>query len=261
MLPGAHFSEETNKPFLTIATVCFNAEATIGRTIDSVISQTISDYEYLVIDGASQDNTYSIAQAYSSKIEGRMRCISEPDSGIYDAMNKAVNMAKGEFVVFINADDWCEPSLVETMKELYASEPDADVLCGAVNIWNSGRIIRDIKPRKSLLESNIPYHMPVHHQAMAVSVEMMKVLSGFRVQFTLAADYDLALRLIGSNARWAMCDKPVSNFSTGGRSHSLLATASQYRKVRIENGMLPVKAWLLWLKNVINSCFVRALGH
>ena len=86
----------------TIITVCFNSEMTIERTIQSVLNQTCQDYEYIIIDGASTDGTMDIVRKYEPLFQGRMRWISEKDQGIYDAMNQAVEEAKGRFVFFLN---------------------------------------------------------------------------------------------------------------------------------------------------------------
>ena len=87
---------------ITIVTVCFNAEEILEQTMLSVLNQTYSDIEYLLIDGGSKDGTLDIIKKYSD----RVRWISEPDKGIYDAMNKAIKMASGEWINFMNAGDF-----------------------------------------------------------------------------------------------------------------------------------------------------------
>ncbi|MBR1438581.1 MAG: glycosyltransferase, partial [Synergistaceae bacterium] len=98
---------------VTVLTVSFNAEATIARTIESVMAQTYDKIEYIVIDGASKDNTAKIAESFIEKFNASpdrsMRVISEPDKGMYDALNKGARLAKGVIIGQINADDWYEP--------------------------------------------------------------------------------------------------------------------------------------------------------
>lgn len=91
---------------LSIITVTYNSEKTLRDTIESVLSQTYTDYEYIIVDGASKDNTINIVKEYEPKFEGRMRWISEPDKGIYDAKNKGIKMSTGDVVGIINSDDF-----------------------------------------------------------------------------------------------------------------------------------------------------------
>ena len=109
----------SDRILVTIITVAYNSEATIKRTIQSVLAQTYPYIEYLIVDGGSTDNTVKIAEEFRSSFaeaDGKsMRIISEPDNGMYDALNKGVRLAKGALIGNINADDWYEPWAVEDM--------------------------------------------------------------------------------------------------------------------------------------------------
>ena len=104
---------------VTIITVAYNSEKTIAKTLESVLNQTYSDIEYIIVDGASSDGTVKVAKSFVDKFaekEGRiLKIISEPDKGMYDALNKGAGMASGEIVGQVNADDWYEPDAVEKM--------------------------------------------------------------------------------------------------------------------------------------------------
>lgn len=102
MFPKYGFGE---KMLISIITVCFNCEEQIKKTLDSVLLQTFKDFEYVVIDGASRDSTYSIVKTYLPKFE-RLLLFSEPDQGIYDAMNKGIQKAQGDYLYFLNAGDY-----------------------------------------------------------------------------------------------------------------------------------------------------------
>ena len=108
---------------VTIITVSYNSEKTIAKTIESVLNQTYSDIEYIIVDGASKDGTVKISESFIEKFnekEGRtLEIVSEPDKGMYDALNKGAKMATGEIVGQINADDWYEPDAVEKMVKFY----------------------------------------------------------------------------------------------------------------------------------------------
>ena len=93
---------------VSVITVCYNAEASIGNTLKSVLEQTYKDFEYVIIDGASKDNTLKIVERYKPEFEEKgilLNLISEKDNGIYDAMNKAVRCCNGEWLIYMNADD------------------------------------------------------------------------------------------------------------------------------------------------------------
>ena len=131
---------------VTILTVAFNAEATIGRTIESVLNQTYGSIEYIVIDGASKDKTVEVARSFQKAFDetsGRsLTIISESDNGMYDGLNKGARTAHGELVGQINADDWYEPDAVETMAGLYEKEK-YDAAWGSIRIKKkSGDMIK-----------------------------------------------------------------------------------------------------------------------
>ena len=100
----------------TVVTVTFNAEDVVRKTMDSVLNQSLSPYEYLIFDGVSSDDTVKIAQEYAPRFQEkgiRFRIQSEKDSGIYNAMNKGIRAATGDFISFLNAGDWYEPDALE----------------------------------------------------------------------------------------------------------------------------------------------------
>lgn len=91
---------------ISVITVCYNSVATLQDTLESVLRQTCPDVEYIVVDGASKDGTRELIEKYAPKFSGRMKWISEPDQGIYDAMNKGIRMATGDVIGFLNSDDY-----------------------------------------------------------------------------------------------------------------------------------------------------------
>ena len=134
---------------VTVLTAACNAEDTISRAIESVMNQTYKDIEYIVLDGASRDNTAAIAESYIEKFnaqEGRnMTVISEPDRGMYDALNKGAKMANGVIVGIVNADDFYEPKAVENMAALYEREK-YNVGWGTVRLLTGkGNIVKHAK--------------------------------------------------------------------------------------------------------------------
>ena len=114
-------TSNTTLPLITIATVTYNAEATLQRTLDSVAAQDYARIEHLIVDGLSTDRTLSLVQRYVEQNDNRhqIRLISGPDEGLYDAMNKALTMATGEYIVFLNAGDKLHDG--ETISKVTAS--------------------------------------------------------------------------------------------------------------------------------------------
>ena len=105
-------------PLISIITVCFNSSKTIRQTIESVLNQTYTNIEYILVDGKSTDNTVAIIEEYAPQFTAKgivYRWVSEPDAGIYDAMNKGIKLATGEWIGIINSDDWYELDACENM--------------------------------------------------------------------------------------------------------------------------------------------------
>ncbi|MBQ3654543.1 MAG: glycosyltransferase [Synergistaceae bacterium] len=216
-VPGAiipHEVIEINTIPVTVLTVSYNAEATIARTIESVINQTYDRIEYIVIDGASKDNTAKIAESYIDRFnacEGRsMRVISEPDKGMYDALNKGASLAHGEIVGQINADDWYEPDAVETMAGLYERE-GFDLAWGSLNvITRTGNLIKHAK--KGLLWTTSHWCHPAAFARREILLEYPYPLTNSH------DDFDFATHVYLDGKKLIPLDKVISNFTFGGMS-------------------------------------------
>jgi len=227
----------------SIITVCFNSERTIKRTIESVLNQTYKNIEYLIIDGDSSDKTVDIVRQYEPLFNGRMKWISEPDNGIYDAMNKGISMASGGLVGIINSDDYYEPDAVENMMSAMGNEP-YQVLYGAVRTINNG------------MEQNIAIysHMflresMIAHPGCFITKQLYDELGVYDTQFISAADYDFMLRMAENpNVHFTPVYKLIANFATGGmcasskayydllrvqRKHRII-TEKEYKKIMLK---------------------------
>ncbi|MBN2661610.1 MAG: glycosyltransferase [Tannerellaceae bacterium] len=182
---------------VSIITVAYNSAATIRDTIESVINQTYPDIEYIVVDGVSKDNTIDIVKEYESEFRGRMRWISEPDNGLYDAMNKGFAMATGKIVGIINSDDlFSDKQAVEKVVcKFKMNDPVdcvfADLFYVAQNDTN--KIVRYWKTgkKKSFAKGWHPAHPTFY-----VKKEIYDRCGTFDLQFKLAADFELMLRLV-----------------------------------------------------------------
>ena len=121
---------------ISIITATFNSGATIEDTIKSVLRQTYKDIEYWIIDGCSEDNTLEIVRYYEPMFNGRMHVISEPDKGIYDAMNKGIGMATGDVIGILNSDDYYTADDALSTIANYFSRNDADAIYGDIHFVN-----------------------------------------------------------------------------------------------------------------------------
>lgn len=181
---------------ISIIAVCKNAENAIERTMLSVVTQSCcnENIEYLIIDGASTDKTVEIIKQYSNKYP--IKWISEPDSGIYNAMNKAVKMASGEIIYFLNAGDklFDEKSVSEILKEFEKNDPDflyTDILLCKNNELQKATIKKFDHADKYFL-----FRDCICHQASFFKKSVLEQFGGFNENFKLAADYEMLIKIM-----------------------------------------------------------------
>lgn len=199
----------------SIITVCYNSESTIRRTIESVVKQTYSYREYIIVDGASSDKTLDIIREYRKKYSW-IKYISEPDQGIYDAMNKGIALTEGEFVGIINADDWYEIDALMTVNDyICKSQEDVDIVCGRINIWRDEKTksVSTIRSTNMLWEG-----MVFSHPAIFVRRELYMKYGGYDKNFKIAADYKFFFERYLDGERFCVIDKVIADFCYGGIS-------------------------------------------
>ena len=187
------------KPLFSIITVTYNAAEVIGRTLDSIKLQRCGDYEYVVIDGASTDGTLS--QVEASGISN-MRIVSERDNGLYDAMNKGLREARGEYVIFLNAGDAFTASDALDRLAAKAAEGDYDILYGQTQLVDeAGHVLggRHLAAPPVLTAASFKQGMVVCHQAFVV--------------YRFSSDYEWCIRCLRqSRGNGYVGEKPLVNF-------------------------------------------------
>lgn len=211
---------------VTVLTVSFNAEKTIGKTMESVLNQTYENIEYIVIDGASKDRTVEVAKSYQQKFNsmpGRtLTIISEPDKGMYDGLNKGARMAHGELVGQINADDWYESDAVETMASLYEKEK-YDAAWGSIRIKKkSGDMIKHARIGK--LWTTAGWCHPGMFSKREILLQFPYALESMYDDF----DYITAVHRAGK--RIVTIDKVVSNFAFGDGGQSTKKSLKEVKR-------------------------------
>lgn len=222
-----------DRPKLSIITVVFNRKSDLEKTIKSIRSQSYSNIEYIVIDGKSTDGTIEIIQQAAS-LNIIQRWISEKDRGLYDAMNKGLELATGDFVWFINAGD--EIFSDQTVDEIF-SNSGADVYYGdAMIVDQEGKDIglRRLSPPETLTWKNLQWGMVVSHQSFIVS---RKCVVRYKNEiYPHSADIDWMIRCLKQSKVIINTKKILSKFQDGGQSKRTIRVSLKERfKIMVEN--------------------------
>ncbi|PSL30253.1 glycosyltransferase family 2 protein [Dyadobacter jiangsuensis] len=236
---------------VSILTVVYNGAATIRHSIESVLGQDYPDIEYIIVDGNSKDGTQDIVRSYGDKIA---RFLSEPDAGIYDAMNKGIQLATGDVIGILNADDfYAYPSVVSEVAEALASS-NADASYGDLEYIdaNDATVVR----RKWVsgaykVGAFLNGWMPPH-PTFFVKKEVYNTHGRFRLDLGSAADYELMLRFVHrENIKLAYLPKVLVKMRAGGVSNSTLKNriaANQNDRLAWKINNLKPRFYTLWLK-------------
>ena len=199
-----------SNPRLTVITVSYNAKETIEQTILSVAAQSAEGIEYLVIDGASSDGTADVLRRHSHHID---HWVSEPDNGIYDAMNKGIAMARGEWIMFLNADDYFENER-SAQYILEATDDLIDVVSGQTLMKYAHHecIFRPSQRFGLMLQ------LPFMHPSTIVRRSTFQTCGHFDTRYRIAADCDFFLRLISRGYNHRSIQEIVTVMRDGGAS-------------------------------------------
>ncbi len=245
-------------PLVSVITVCLNAEKTIRRTIESVIGQSYSSIEYIIVDGGSTDATSTIIKEYNDKIA---KTISEKDSGIGDAFNKGIAVATGEFLQFINADDVLLPQKIEYSVRIFQENPDAAFVFGdiiKINEKGDGlRISGD-----PFYARSISYVMNrVNHPTMMVKRSLFTRFGVFDKQWRVAMDYDWILRIHRAGLRGVYSSDIVVQTQSGGISDAQrLRAFRECRDISIHHGKNRIFAYCYYGMRIMKHIILKTVG-
>lgn len=221
-------SESVAAPLVTVITVVFNAVAEIRATVESVLPFIGQELEYIIVDGGSRDGTLDVIHEYSDKFAN---LLSEPDLGIYDAMNKGARLARGRFILHLNVGD----RLLNVPFALLHSQP-TDVACVACRVFLGNE--RVFMPSAGF---GLRYHNTIHHQG---SFYARGGLPAYDLRYKVFADFDLNQRLLCAGRRIVVMDACVASHDEGGISNCTNRFAETFEIIARNYGAIwVVVAW------------------
>ena len=251
--PSLHLDNNlmNNRPTITIITICYNAQATISRTLESIQAQTYTELEYLVIDGASKDATLELV----SQLAPRAQVFSERDHGLYDAMNKGLKRATGDYVWYINAGDALpSPTTVEELVvDAFSGGQIPDVIYGDTRLIDSeGKELglRRLRPPHELTWRSFKEGMLVCHQAFIVRRTLAPL---YNLRYRFSSDVDWCIRVLKEAKVCYFIDRPIALYLNEG------TTTANHRASLIERFEIMSEHYGLWrtLLKHLRFLFVR----
>ena len=236
-------------PRFSIITVVLNNEKFLNNTIKSVISQSYKNFEYIVIDGKSEDNTLAIIKKYKNKIT---KFISEKDRGIYDAFNKGIRLASGEYICIVNSDDKLKIDALKIINKYINKYPEIDFFFGSVKKhWG---VLHGYQPKK--IKYSWGFYSS-HSTGFYIKNESAKKVGPYNIKYKYHADYDYFYRMIVKKKMKGIATKKnevVGIFRRGGYSSSI-----PYRKlfveelkIRHDNGQSIILILILGIYKILN---------
>lgn len=207
-------------PLISVITVCYNSAATLTRALQSVADQDWPRVEHIVIDGASKDETAEIIDRFRAKLA---HIISEPDKGIYDAMNKGLDRASGDIVCFLNADDHYASNSVLSRAAMLMHEHQLDALMGDVGFFHESNPQRMVRRYRSdhFTPGRLSWGWMPAHPALFLSRAVVQRVGRFKTNYRIAGDYEFIVRAFhGHEVRYRHLPEVLVNMQTGGASTS-----------------------------------------
>ena len=235
------------QPKFSIITVTYNASSVIGVTLESVLSQTYTNYEYILVDGGSTDDTVAVAK--SSGIEFA-HIVSERDNGIYDAMNKGITLATGDYLCFLNAGDaFFAPDTLQTIVDAIADETELpDVLYGETAEVDAQRNfvrMRRLQAPKKLTWHSFRNGMLVCHQSFYARREIAPM---YDLRYRLSSDVDWCIKVMKRSKKMVNVNAVVVNYLQNGLSlqHHRKSLVERFRVMCRHYGLLPTICRHIW---------------
>lgn len=215
---------------VSIITINYNNNEGLVKTIESVITQTFTNFEFILIDGGSNDGSVETIRQYNHRIDF---WVSEKDKGIYNAMNKGIQLATGDYVFFLNAGDFFYDDNVLTQVEKYSQQYNTGILYG--NVWDVDSTGMEMKRPKWLLGKITLFRRMICHQSIFAKRSLFAEYGLFDEQYKIKADYDWLLKVICAGATHKYININVAKFNDGGVSATAYNTVSVHEIPVIRN--------------------------
>ncbi len=215
---------------MSIITPCFNSGRTIAKTLESVETQGYGNMEHIIIDGGSTDDTLEIIRKYADRVSYDVRIVSEPDNGIYDAMNKGIHLASGDLIGIINSDDWYEKEALSKVSGAYTGA-DAEIIYGMIKLYDSDKL-RSIE----FYHHDFLLERMINHPGCFISSGAYAKVGDYNTAYRSSADYEWMKRACDIKAVFTPVYEVLADVRTGGMS----STNVGYRET--------LKLWYEWGK-------------
>tara|TARA_R110001583_G_scaffold131478_1_gene283240 strand:- start:12205 stop:12933 length:729 start_codon:yes stop_codon:yes gene_type:complete len=237
---------------ISIITACFNSENTIQATFNSLLNQTSKNFEHIIIDGGSTDKTKDLINLYIKQADYTVIYKSEPDDGLYDAMNKGIKLSNGTFIGILSSDDWYEKNAIESI--LSTNLNSADIIYGFL------RLIKDkqeLMVRRSNLKFIDSLEGMIQHPSCFVRKENYLKAGLYDTSYKVCADQDLFLNMIRDGAKLVQVDNIIANFTMTGTSYTVDSSAEIVRYKLKYNLISKKRAIIVLLKCKLLGLFKR----
>lgn len=212
-LTGVRKSDRPGQPLVSYVTVVRNNDKTLARTIESVLAQTYENVEHIILDGASTDSTLDVIRSYADTLD---YFASEPDAGLYDALNKAIPLAMGSLICVLNADDWLEPDAAAIAVNAATRTSAATLILSTARV-NTGSQLVEWRPTRVTLTS---YFSCVNccHNAIYGTKAAYEISGCYDTSYAIAADFKWIMQCFDAGVNFLYIDQPTVNYSLGGIS-------------------------------------------
>jgi glycosyltransferase involved in cell wall biosynthesis len=234
---------------ISIITVVYNGEKTIKYTLDSVCNQSVLPEEYIIVDGLSTDSTLVIVRAYMENYPF-IKLISEKDDGIYDAMNKGIQLAKGKLIGIINSDDWYETNALEKMSEAFSTS-GSGVYYGILRFILNEKEFYLARANSEFLAQNM-----IPHPSTFVSADIYRHYGLFDLKYKISSDLELFIRYSINKVKFYHLDNIIANYRIGGASSALKA-GMETILIRKKYGLITDKQYYFQFLKLIGNYFLK----
>lgn len=269
-LQGLYKASSECEPLITVVTVVYNGYEFLEGTIKSVIEQTYDNVEYIIVDGGSTDGTLDIIRKYEHAID---YWVSEPDKGIYDAMNNGVRLSTGKWINFMNSDDFLSSDIVLSSIAgiSITSNNDCPIIYGLLRMIDASKNeLSVIGNRWDVAKKYLGYRLTIPHQSMFVRLKNMKEEGGFKLKYKISADYELTLRLLKNKSALFLGDLMIADMRVGGVSSNpvnSLKLLKESKEAQLENNykrkklLFSLAVMRVYVRKIIWAIFGESIGR